>query len=137
MAVFLIPAFGAAILLQAVRGPHAPEPMPTTTSDLAIALEQSTTLQNEFFELMGTCEARLPASLVSVMTYPFSPEALTDATDEAKARVAASASAYATGRASPRAASVTQEQCNAELADISTEMEVASGHISNQNTAGH
>lgn len=93
------------------------------------ALEEIEGLTNDLFTLMGTCEAQLPPSLIGTVTWPFSPGSLADATEEQRAWIAPKAAAYAAGKASSRANTLTPEECSRELQALSAKMKTVSESI--------
>ena len=97
-----------------------------TEARLAGAADEIAGLTNDLFTLMGTCEAQLPPSLIATVTWPFSPAALADATEDQRARVAPMSAAYAAGQASPHANTLTREECSRELEALSVRMQAKS-----------
>lgn len=122
--IFLTMLFAGALSGQTLDSGQTPrQQTPLTNGERARASDEVEALTEEMFALMGACEAQLPAPLIAAVTYPFSPAALNDATEEQRARVAPMAAAYAAGKASPRANTLTQAQCAMELEAVSAKMQ--------------
>lgn len=121
--------FVTALLFQAAPtpGPAREGQSASTDAEMAAVRDEIETLTTTLFTLIGTCEAKLPSSLVSTVIYPFSPEGLESATDAQRARVAPLALAYSNGSRSSRAVTITKEECVAELEALSAEMTAKSG----------
>ena len=102
---------------------------PLTAGDTARAGDEGKAMMEEMLGLMGACEAQLPGPLIAAVTFPFSPAALNDATEAQRTRVAPMAAAYAAGKASPRANTLTQQQCSEELEAVSTQMQALSERL--------
>ena len=77
------------------------------------------------FETLGTCERQFPPEVGAQVR-----AAMANETDPQKQAASAFLlSAYDKGKTSARAATITQEQCNAEIEAISTEMQALKAEL--------
>lgn len=122
MSSLLIAAFAATLLAQTPTPAPNPTPEPTDT-EVTAALDQVLGSLDQMMVLMGTCETRFGPEMAQTMAQTFSP---VGKTEDEQAAAALFKVAYERGKASPRAATITLEECSAELQAISTRMQAIS-----------
>jgi septal ring factor EnvC (AmiA/AmiB activator) len=89
------------------------------TDEQTVQVEKALSYVQRMFETLGACERVFPPELGSQLRAAF-----IDETDPQKREAAAMfQAAYDKGRASPRAASMTSEQCAAEINAINVEIQ--------------
>lgn len=119
--MFILPiALVGALLTQT-----APAPAPQTSDAQMAQVEQVMGLVNRMFGTLGTCDRVLPPELAQQLRATIAGEQ----DPQAQAALQRLMSSYEAGKASPEAATITQEQCMARIQAINTEMQTLQAEI--------
>lgn len=119
--MFILPiALVGALLTQT-----SPAPAPQTSDAQMAQVEQVMGLVNRMFGTLGTCDRVMPPELAQQLR-----ASVADEQDpQAQAALQRLMSSYEAGKASPEAATITQEQCMARIQAINTEMQTLQAEI--------
>lgn len=119
--MFILPiALVGALLTQT-----APAPAPQTSDAQMAQVEQVMGLVNRMFGTLGTCDRVLPPELAQQLRATIAGEQ----DPQAQAALQRLMSSYEAGKASPEAATITQEQCMARIQAINTEMQTLQAEV--------
>lgn len=100
-------------------------PAPQTADSLTAQAEQVMGLVNRMFGALGICDRVLPPELGQQLRAGIADQA----DPEARAALQTLMAAYETGKASPEAATITQDQCIARIQAINVEMQTLQARI--------
>lgn len=113
-------ALVGAMLTQTAPAPTSP------TSDLQMAqVEQVMGLVNRMFGTLGTCDRVMPPELAQQLHASVAEEQ----DPQAQAALQGLMASYEAGKASPEAATITQEQCMVRIQAINAEMQTLQAGI--------
>lgn len=120
--MFILPiALAGALMIQT-----APATAPTPQAERQMAqVEQVMGLVNRMFGTLGTCDRVMPPELAQQLRTTIAGEQ----DPQAQAALQGLMASYEAGKASPEAATITQDQCMARIQAINTEMRTLQAEI--------